>query len=54
MKLEQALDLVKQAVFGIIGKPETGFKGTLQEHQLLQQALNVVEDKCSEKKGQKK
>jgi len=50
MKLEEAISLIGQVICGITGKPETGFKGTLQEHQLLQQALKVVNEKCSDKK----
>ena len=45
MKLEEALNLLRQVC--------SGFRGTLQEHQSLQEALQVVEKKCSEKKGQK-
>ncbi len=63
MRLEEALSLLKQTVFGIVGRPETGFRGTIQEHQTVQEALQVVESaltskksdtQCSEKKGQKK
>ena len=45
MSLKEALDLLKQVC--------AGFKGTLQEHQLLQQALQVVADKSSEVKKKK-
>lgn len=46
MKLEEALNLLK----GVCAN----FRGTLQDHQALQQALQVVEDKCKEKKSKKK
>ena len=46
MRLEEAISLLKQVC--------AGFRGTLQEHQSLQEALQVVEKQCSEKKGQKK
>ena len=46
MKLEEALNLLKQVC--------AGFRGTLQEHQTLQEALQVVEKRCSEKKEKKK
>jgi hypothetical protein len=47
MKLDEALNLLKQVC--------SGFRGTLQEHQALQTALQVVEDKLkASKKGKKK
>jgi len=46
MKLEEALNLLGQVC--------AGYKGTLQEHQALQSALKIVNDKCSEKKEKKK
>ena len=45
MKLEEALSLLSQVC--------AAYKGTLQEHQTLQQALKVVNEKCSEKKEDK-
>lgn len=40
MKLDEALDLLAQVC--------AGFRGTLQEHQAIQEALKVVTDKCTE------
>jgi len=41
MKLEEALNLLK----GVCAN----FRGTLQDHQALQQALQVVEEVCKKK-----
>lgn len=41
MKLAEALNLLKQVC--------SGYKGTLQEHQILQQSLQVVETECLKK-----
>lgn len=46
MKLEEALNLLRQVC--------SGFRGTLQEHQALQAALQVVEDKLKAPKKEKK
>ena len=46
MKLEEALNLLKQVC--------AGFRGNLQEHQTLQEALQIIEKKCSENKEKKK
>lgn len=45
MKLDEALNLIK----GVCAN----FRGTLQDHQALQQAIQVVENKCTEKKCKK-
>ena len=41
MSLVEALNLLKVVC--------AGYRGTLQEHQTLQTALQIVEKKCSEK-----
>jgi len=41
MKMEEALNLLEQVC--------AGYRGTLQEHQALQTALQTVKTKCSEK-----
>lgn len=41
MKLEEALNLIKNVC--------ANFRGTLQDHQALQQAIQIVEKKCNEK-----
>lgn len=46
MKLEEALNLIKSVC--------ANFRGTLQDHQALQQAIQVIENKCMEKKSKKK
>lgn len=46
MKLDESLNLLAQVC--------AGYKGNLQEHQALQEALKAVNDKCSEKKDMKK
>lgn len=46
MKLEEALNLLKSVC--------ANFRGTLQDHQALQEALQLVEDKCKEKKSKDK
>jgi hypothetical protein len=38
MQLEEALNLLKQVC--------ASYRGTLQDHQSLQQALNIVESRC--------
>ena len=38
---------VKEAL-NLLGQVCAGYKGTLQEHQALQSALKVINDKCSE------
>jgi len=43
MKLDEALSLLSQVC--------AGYKGNLQEHQVLQEALQTVSKKCSEKKA---
>ena len=45
MQVEEGLNLLKQVC--------AGFRGNLQEHQTLQEALKVVEKQCSEKKEKK-
>lgn len=40
MKLDEALNLLRQVC--------AGYRGTLQEHQALQEALKTVSDKCTE------
>lgn len=45
MKVEEALNLLN----GVCAN----FKGTLQDHQALQESLRVVESKCKEKKSKK-
>ena len=42
MELNEALDLLKRVC--------AEYRGTLKEHQILQQALDVVEKKCSKDK----
>ena len=46
MKVEEALNLLQQVC--------AGFRGNLQEHQTLQEALQSVKDTCSKKKEKKK
>jgi len=46
MKLDEALSLLAQVC--------AEYRGTLREHQALQEALKTVSDKCSEKKTSKK
>jgi len=41
MSIEEALNLIRQVVANV--------KANLQEHQILQQALQVIESKCKEK-----
>jgi len=41
MKIEEALNLLEQVC--------AGYRGTLQEHQALQIALQDVKTKCTEK-----
>ena len=54
MKVDEALNLLRQVCNGVPGVIESGFKGTNQEHGLLQQALKTVEDKCKEKAPKEK
>ena len=44
MTREEALDLLRQVCQGNPGTIDSGYKGTFQEHSLLQQALQVVTD----------
>lgn len=45
MTKEQAIDLLKQVC--------TIYKGTLQEHQVLQEAIKVIEELDSKKEAEK-
>jgi hypothetical protein len=46
MKVTEALDLLAQVC--------SGYRGNLQEHQALQEALMAVKNKCAEKPPKKK
>ena len=45
MKVNEALDLLAQVC--------SGYRGNLQEHQAIQEALIAVKNRCSEKKPPK-
>jgi len=42
MELKEALNIIKQVCQGNVGVIDSGYKGTFQEHQILQQSIQVI------------